>query len=95
MLACWGGRTAAESPSEPACPTPFQARAPLVSMASAGGFVPDMERRNVMNLVLVAGAALPVGWLGGGFIYFLVPPGGGGGGLLAKDALGNEVNVAK
>ena len=66
-------------------------------MASAGGFVPDMERRNVMNLVLVAGAALPVGWLGGGFIYFLVPPGGGGGGggLLAKDALGNEVNVAK
>merc|ERR1719395_326765 len=50
-----------------------------------------------MNLVLVAGAALPVGWLGGGFIYFLVPPGGGGGGggLLAKDALGNEVNVAK
>ena len=66
-------------------------------MASAGGFVPDMERRNVMNLVLVAGAALPVGWLGGGFIYFLVPPGGGGGGggLLAKDALGNEVNVQK
>ena len=66
-------------------------------MASADGFVPDMERRNVMNLVLVAGAALPVGWLGGGFIYFLVPPGGGGGGggLLAKDALGNEVNVAK
>ena len=51
--------------------------APAVSMASAGGFVPDMERRNVMNLVLVAGAALPVGWLGGGFIYFLVPPGGG------------------
>ena len=97
LLACWGGRTAAELPSEPACPTPRQARAPLVSMASAGGFVPDMERRNVMNLVLVAGAALPVGWLGGGFIYFLVPPGGGGGGggLLAKDALGNEVNVAK
>ena len=56
---------------------PPQARAPVVSMASAGGFVPDMERRNVMNLVLVAGAALPVGWLGGGFIYFLVPPGGG------------------
>jgi hypothetical protein len=24
-----------------------------------------------MNLVLLGGAALPVGWMGGGFVYFL------------------------
>ncbi len=67
-----------------------------VTMAAAGDFVPDMQRRNVMNLVLLGGAAIPVAWLGGGFIYFLVPPkpaGGGGGGLTAKDALGNDVAV--
>jgi len=55
-------------------------------------FVPDMQRRTIMNLVLLGGAALPVGWMGGGFIYFFVPPGGsggGGGGVVALDALGN------
>jgi cytochrome b6-f complex iron-sulfur subunit len=68
-------------------------RNPDVVMSGAEDFVPDMQRRTVMNLVLLAGAAVPVGWLGGGFIYFFVPPSGGGGGagLVAKDALGNDV----
>merc|ERR1719298_86380 len=67
-----------------------------LSAAGADDFVPDLQRRTVMNLVLVAGAAVPVAWLGGGFVYFFVPPGGGGGGagLTAKDALGNDV-IAK
>ena len=43
-------------------------------------FVPDMQRRTIMNLVLLGGAAVPVGWMGGGFIYFLVPPKGASGG---------------
>merc|ERR1719326_2518407 len=44
--------------------------APVVTMAAAeGDFVPDMQRRTIMNLVLLGGAALPVGWLGGGFVY--------------------------
>jgi len=67
---------------------------PLVTMAAASDdFVPDMQRRTIMNLVLLGGAALPVGWLGGGFVYFFVPPGGGGGGggVQAKDALGDAV----
>merc|ERR1719379_943417 len=71
-----------------------QARASsAVTMAAADGFVPDMQRRTLMNLVLLGGAALPVGWLAGGFIYFFVPPGGGGGGggLVAKDANGDDV----
>merc|ERR1719364_154524 len=72
--------------------------APVVTMAAAeGDFVPDMQRRTIMNLVLLGGAALPVGWLGGGFVYFFVPPGGGGsgGGVQAKDALGNQVKGAE
>merc|ERR1719387_869858 len=62
--------------------------APVVTMAAAeGDFVPDMQRRTIMNLVL----------LGGGFVYFFVPPGGGGsgGGVQAKDALGNQVKGAE
>jgi cytochrome b6-f complex iron-sulfur subunit len=43
--------------------------------------------------VLLGGAAVPVAWLGGGFVYFFIPPsgGGGGGGLVARDANGDEV----
>jgi len=50
-----------------------------------------------MNLVLLAGAALPIGWMGGGFIYFFVPPssGGSGGPLKARDANGDAVNLDK
>jgi cytochrome b6-f complex iron-sulfur subunit len=68
----------------------------MASAASAEEFVPDMQRRTIMNLVLLAGAGLPVGWMGGGFVYFFVPPGdgGGGGGLVAKDANGDDVTFA-
>merc|ERR1719183_2361854 len=64
--------------------------------AAADDFVPDLQRRTIMNLVLLGGAGVPVLWLGGGFVYFFVPPGGGGGGggLRAKDALGNDVKGA-
>ena len=62
---------------------------------TADDFVPDMQRRTIMNLVLLGGAAVPVGWLGGGFIYFFVPPSGGGGGgaLTALDANGDAVKL--
>lgn len=64
--------------------------------ASADEFVPDMQRRSIMNLVLLGGAALPVGWMGGGFIYFFVPPvtGGGSAGVAALDALGDQVKLS-
>merc|ERR1719171_3257708 len=77
----------------PAAPA---ARVAAPVMAAAGEFVPDMQRRTIMNLVLLGGAGVPVLWLGGGFVYFFVPPGGGGSGagLVAKDALGADVKVA-
>lgn len=48
-----------------------------------------------MNLVLLGGAAVPVGWMGGGFVYFFVPPskGGGSGALKALDANGDVVKL--
>merc|ERR1719310_165568 len=69
------------------------ARTPAVKAAEAGGFVPDMQRRTVMNLVLLGGAGVPVLWMLGGFVFFFIPNtgGGGGGGLIAKDALGDDV----
>merc|ERR1719469_1549154 len=55
---------------------------PVVQMsAGTDDFVPDMQRRTIMNLVLLGGAALPVGWMGGG--------------LQAKDALGNSVKATE
>merc|ERR1719191_2178853 len=59
------------------------------------GEVPDMDKRNTMNLLLVGAAALPVAGLGIPYIAFFVPAGsgGGGGGTVAKDALGNDVKV--
>jgi len=64
-----------------------------VRAAAAGGYVPDMNRRNIMNLLLVGAAGLPAASMAGAFAYFFVPKssGGGGGLLSAKDALGNDV----
>ena len=43
--------------------------------------MPDMERRNIMNLVLLFGGVLPaVGGLAIPYVLFFIPRGGGGGG---------------
>jgi len=65
----------------------------VVRASGAVGEVPDMGKRNVMNLLLVGAIGLPATSLVGGFAYFFVPPGGGGGGggQAAKDAQGNDV----
>jgi len=43
--------------------------------AAVSGDVPDMGKRNVMNLLLVGAIGLPATSLVGGFAYFFVPPG--------------------
>ena len=67
----------------------------MAEAVAADDFVPDMQRRSIMNLVLLGGAAVPVGWMGGAVIYFFVPPskGGGGGGVKALDANGDGVKA--
>ena len=52
-----------------------KAVARTVKASAASGEVPDMGKRNVMNLLLVGAIGLPATSLVGGFAYFFVPPG--------------------
>jgi|APGre2960657444_1045066.scaffolds.fasta_scaffold01117_2 hypothetical protein len=47
---------------------------PCVASAAAAGNVPDMGKRNTMNLLLLGAIGLPGLPLAGGFAYFFVPP---------------------
>ncbi|CAG9461780.1 unnamed protein product [Pedinophyceae sp. YPF-701] len=64
-----------------------------VVVAAAPSYVPDMGKRNTMNLLLAGAASLPIGALAVPFALYLAPPGSGGGGGAqpAKDALGNSI----
>jgi cytochrome b6-f complex iron-sulfur subunit len=77
---------------------PYNLRTPSVrdmTASAVAGEVPDMDKRNTMNLILVGSAALPVAGLGLPYAAFFIPKtgGGSGGGQVAKDALGAEVTV--
>jgi cytochrome b6-f complex iron-sulfur subunit len=75
-----------------------------MTTSAVAGEVPDMDKRNSMNLILLGTAALPVAGLALPYVTFFIPPGtleralglgggGGGGGQVAKDALGADVLV--
>lgn len=88
----------AASPRASALARRSSAAAPAIAMdAAADDFVPDMDRRVIMNALLVGATAVPGLWLAGGYAYFFAPPGGGGGsgGVTAHDALGDDVVVEK
>ena len=62
-------------PLAPARRAPAARVAPrTVASAAAGREVPDMNKRNLMNLLLVGAIGLPGLPLAGGFAYFFVPP---------------------
>eukprot|EP01024_Parvocaulis_polyphysoides_P057418 TRINITY_DN6107_c0_g1_i4.p4 TRINITY_DN6107_c0_g1~~TRINITY_DN6107_c0_g1_i4.p4 ORF type:complete len:106 (-),score=20.60 TRINITY_DN6107_c0_g1_i4:82-399(-) len=68
----------------------------LVVRAASGAAaedVPDMNKRNIMNLLLVGAAGLPITTMAIPYLSFFVPKssGGGSGGQTAKDALGNDI----
>ncbi|GAX85587.1 hypothetical protein CEUSTIGMA_g13002.t1 [Chlamydomonas eustigma] len=69
----------------------------VVRASAIDSEVPDMNKRNVMNLLLAGGIALPVGGLAIPYALFFVPRtgGGGAGGIPAKDSLGNDVKAAE
>uniref|UniRef100_A0A6U6IU41 plastoquinol--plastocyanin reductase n=1 Tax=Zooxanthella nutricula TaxID=1333877 RepID=A0A6U6IU41_9DINO len=60
------------------------------------GFVPDLQRRTLMNVVVVLATAVPALTMLGGYILIFVPQSGGGGGgaILAGDINGNPVSLA-
>ncbi|XP_039141104.1 cytochrome b6-f complex iron-sulfur subunit, chloroplastic [Dioscorea cayenensis subsp. rotundata] len=59
--------------------------------------VPDMGKRQLLNLMLLGAVSLPTVGMLIPYTYFFVPPGSGGvgGGTFAKDALGNDVIAAQ
>eukprot|EP00897_Mesotaenium_endlicherianum_P006011 jgi/Mesen1/5438/ME000270S04605 len=64
-----------------------------ISASGAPAYVPDMNKRNTVNLLLLGAIGLPTLGALGPYVYFFVPPGSGSGsaGVVAKDALGNDV----
>merc|ERR1712187_307443 len=71
----------------------------LVTAKAAGeytGFVPDMQRRMLMNFVAVAASAVPALVILGGYAYYFFPPipaDGGGGLTVCGDINGNAVSL--
>eukprot|EP01026_Neomeris_dumetosa_P046102 TRINITY_DN3919_c0_g2_i1.p2 TRINITY_DN3919_c0_g2~~TRINITY_DN3919_c0_g2_i1.p2 ORF type:complete len:216 (+),score=30.28 TRINITY_DN3919_c0_g2_i1:92-739(+) len=59
--------------------------------------VPDMNKRNIMNLLLLGAAGLPITTMAIPYLAFFVPKssGGGAGGQTAKDALGNDIKQSE
>ena len=56
-------------------------------------FVEDLERREIMNSLLLLSTGVPVLWMIGGFLYFLTPPINDNSkiGIIALDKNGKEV----
>ena len=44
-------------------------------MSGAPAYVPDMAKRNTVNLLLLGAIGLPGTYLAGGYAYFFYPPG--------------------
>ncbi|KAG5179101.1 cytochrome b6-f complex iron-sulfur subunit [Tribonema minus] len=63
--------------------------------AAEDAFVPDMNRRVAMNLILAGSAGVVVLGLAVPYIAFFVPKSAGnaGGGVIARDAVGQDVTV--
>eukprot|EP00440_Ansanella_granifera_P018437 gb/GFBE01020022.1/.p1 GENE.gb/GFBE01020022.1/~~gb/GFBE01020022.1/.p1 ORF type:complete len:225 (+),score=55.25 gb/GFBE01020022.1/:1-675(+) len=77
-------------------PQSMAPRAPAVQLQAGGeytGFVPDMQRRQLMNFVVVASSAIPVLVLLGGYAWYFFPPvsSGSGGAQTCGDVNGNPI----
>ena len=57
--------------------------------------VPDMQKRALMNTILLSAVGLNIGALGVPFILFFIPrsSGGDGGGIVARDRNGDGVTL--
>jgi cytochrome b6-f complex iron-sulfur subunit len=83
--------------AKPRAMRPTLTRSRLVATKAAmSGPVPDMQKRWLVNGLLLGAVALPVTGLAVPFIAFFVPPsaGGGSGGIPAKDQAGNDIKAS-
>mmetsp|Transcript_94752 Transcript_94752/g.240991 ORF Transcript_94752/g.240991 Transcript_94752/m.240991 type:complete len:226 (+) Transcript_94752:82-759(+) len=72
---------------------------PVALQSASGeytGFVPDMQRRTLMNVLVVAITAVPALVVLGGYAFYFYPPlpGGGAGGVPAGDVDGTPITLA-
>jgi len=79
---------------------PSTSRGQPITLHATGeytGFVPDMQRRMLMNIITIAVTAVPVAVLLGGYVFYFIPQtgGGGGGAQLCGDITGAPVSLAK
>lgn len=81
------------APARPEAEASAAARRLVATRAGQSPFVPDVEKRNLMNLLLVASLSTTLSGIGGPFLYFFYPPvsGGGSSGTIAADANGDVV----
>ncbi|KAL4444226.1 hypothetical protein ABPG75_011963 [Micractinium tetrahymenae] len=98
MAAALSSKVAVQPAFKAAAARPVARRAPVVAVraAAVAGEVPDMNKRNIMNLLLLGAVGAPAVGLAGPYALFFVPPsvGGGSGGQVAKDALGNDIKAS-
>merc|ERR1719305_976048 len=76
FIACLAASASAliAPPAMPATKARAVVTAPQMALVEEGSFVPDMERRNIMNLVLLFGGVLPaVGGLAIPYVLFFIP----------------------
>jgi len=97
LVACSLLSSAFVAPSPPSAAGRGQSAVSLRATGEYTGFVPDMQRRMLMNLITVAATAVPVAVLLGGYIYYFIPQtgGGGGGASLCGDITGAPVSLDK
>jgi cytochrome b6-f complex iron-sulfur subunit len=65
------------------------------STSAEGNFVPDMERRIIMNNILLTSVGISTGFLAYSYLNFFIPviDKAGSGGVNAQDALGNDIKL--
>lgn len=75
MALTLGNRTAFKAPAQSVSRArPARALRPVIKAAAVSASeAPDMDKRNIMNLLLLGGIGLPVAGLAGPYAVFFVP----------------------
>ncbi len=73
MALALGSRKAAAAPRTVRASRPQRVMPVVQAKAAAAADVPDMNKRNIMNLILLGGIGLPVGSLAVPYALFFVP----------------------